>query len=190
MEDEYISELTQAASYFDAGNFPEALKLYMKLAEQGDITAINFLAWMFYSGTGVVKNVESAAYWYKKSTFLDDPYGWFMLGDIREKESNVEEALRCYNNASDLWFSPAMYRLGCFYARGKFVKKDILKAKHYFKEATNQGHFFAAREYHVLNIKHGKISEKIPSIFAFLYNVIEGSIVAIKTEGKDFRFLV
>ena len=56
-----------AASAYERKNYPVALKIFTKLAEQGDAAAQFNLGGMYRRGEGVPKNASQAAAWYRKA---------------------------------------------------------------------------------------------------------------------------
>ncbi|KAG2173631.1 hypothetical protein INT43_005049 [Umbelopsis isabellina] len=57
---------------YDSNNYKGAIKWFTRAAERGSTSAQRKLGYMYYTGTGVKKNLEFAAEWYHKSASEDN----------------------------------------------------------------------------------------------------------------------
>ena len=64
----------------------------------------------------------------------------FDLGESELKKGNIQKALKHYRKAVTREDEDALFKLGVFYFKGKYVKKDLRKALDYFKKASSLGH--------------------------------------------------
>ena len=63
----FADELSDADDAYMREDFPTAFKLYHKLADQGDLTGMFYVGYMFKKGMGVLQDYEQSVYWYNKA---------------------------------------------------------------------------------------------------------------------------
>src|SRR5690554_4202167 len=100
-----------AASAYERKNYPVALKIFTKLAEQGHAYAQFNLGVMYDSGEGVPKNASQAVTWYRKAAEQGDASAQFNLGVMY---ANGEGVPKDYVQAAK-WF---------YLGKAKGVKAD------------------------------------------------------------------
>ena len=61
-------DLEKAIVYREAGNYQEALQLFLQLSENGYVAAQMNLAEMYFLGQGLKKNNDTALYWACKAS--------------------------------------------------------------------------------------------------------------------------
>jgi len=64
----------------------------------------------------------------------------YNLGETALKAGDIQKALVHYKKAVSREDEDAMFKLGLFYYKGQYVKKDLEKAFNYFKQASKLGH--------------------------------------------------
>ena len=69
-----------AASAYERKNYPVALKIFTKLAEQGVASAQFALGFMYANGEGVPKDASQAVTWYRKAAEQGVAQAQFNLG--------------------------------------------------------------------------------------------------------------
>lgn len=120
-----------------------ALVALRKKAEAGDAQAQASLAWMYFSGEQVAKDLAEAAKWYRKAADQNDPVAQFNLGSMFAKGLGVErsekEAAVWYRRAAELGHAAAQANLGVLYANGEGVAKDDAEAVKWYRKAAGQG---------------------------------------------------
>ncbi len=87
-----------------------------------------------------------------------------------QKNNNMKKAYEFYKKAAQRKNETALFKLGSFYYKGIFVKKDYTKAKEYFQEASRLGHIKAFYNLGVLysNKKSGFLN------YTLAYKIFEG----------------
>src|SRR5690606_41292598 len=81
-----------AASAYERKNYPVALKIFTKLAEQGVAKAQVYLGFMYRQGEGVPKDASQAVTWDRKAAEQGDAQAQFSLGAMqREGEGGRRE---------------------------------------------------------------------------------------------------
>ena len=112
--------------------FEKAAMIYRALAYLGYPVAMYNYGNMLAHGRGVKKNIKRAVYWYGKAADQ-----WLVVAmcakamfltngpeDARDYKTTFELFLRAAESGDET----AMYQLGCFYMKGRHVKKDYEKA--------------------------------------------------------------
>ena len=125
-----------AASAYERKNYPVALKLFTKLAEQGDASAQFALGFMYDNGEGVPKDASQAVTWYRKAAEQGDAKAQFNLGFMYANGEGVpkdaSQAVTWYRKAAEQGVAQAQFNLGVMYANGEGVPKDYVQAAKWF----------------------------------------------------------
>ena len=116
----------------------KAFKYLKKAEELGSIAATNTIGLCYLNGLipSVPKNEEKAIKHFKKAAKEDYVYAYNNLGKIKEEKKDLEKAFKYYLFSANLEESWASNKLGEWYRKGIYVKKDEKKAYEYFKKAT------------------------------------------------------
>lgn len=90
-EDEFFALKRKADNAFNNSNYAAAAKLYIVLAEQGEVSAQTNLGWIFNNGKGVTKNLKEAIKWYRLAADQGNPVaqnglGSVYLDDVQDKQ--------------------------------------------------------------------------------------------------------
>jgi TPR repeat protein len=137
----------QGARLFADRKFAAAARSLQGAAETGYPRAQYQLGFLFYHGFGVEKDVDRAAYWFRRAAEQGDLDGQNMLGtsyrEGRGVEQDYDEALRWYHSAAEQGLWDAHYNLGFMYQQGYGVLKDMLAAASWYRRAAVQGHAMA-----------------------------------------------
>lgn len=70
----FADAFEQAMTSFDAQDYPSALVQFEALAQQGNVNAQSYLAFMYENGRGTPKNNKLMRYWYQKAAEQGDIY--------------------------------------------------------------------------------------------------------------------
>ena len=118
----------------------EAIKLWQKSADQGNLEALNSLAFNYSDENDSVKAFEL----WRKAAELGHSTAQYNLGVCYFTGSGVTEdkleALKWYRKAAEQGYSDAQYNLGEFYLNGEFVPEDKSEAVKWFRKAAQQSH--------------------------------------------------
>ena len=111
----------------------EAMKWYLKAAEQGDIYAQFNLALIFENGkNGVDQDYKEAMKYYRLAAEQGDAGAQFNLGFMYGKGEGAlrdyKESVKWYLKAAEQGHAKAQYNLGFMYVNGQGVKKDYSRA--------------------------------------------------------------
>lgn len=124
------------------GQYEVAYKAWLPLAESGYAKAQASIGWMFHSGHGVKKDLQTAAEWYRKAADQGHEIAQNNLGVFYEQglagPADAKKAAIWYQMAADQGYAYAQYNLGMLYAEGRGVAKDIEQAKYWLRIASRQ----------------------------------------------------
>ncbi len=70
----FAGAFEQAMNSFDAQDYSSAFVQFEALAQQGNVNAQSYLAFMYENGRGTPKNNELMRYWYQKAAEQGDIY--------------------------------------------------------------------------------------------------------------------
>lgn len=110
-------------------NLESAFEWFMKAAKANNPSAMTNLAQCYQTGRGVTQSAYEAVQWYTKATEMGSPFAMYNLGACHERGEGVfykdmQAALRYYESAADLGFTPARARLEDLQARIEKSKRN------------------------------------------------------------------
>ncbi|KAG0250836.1 copper transport protein ctr1 [Actinomortierella ambigua] len=121
----------------------EAIKWYLRAADQGSIEAQCKAGELFYHGCGTPMNLFVAAYWTRQAAAKGHPLAQYNLGWMYSNghgvERNYVEAVSWYRKSAEQKMAAAQYSLGVMYANGHGVKRDYTKAASWYSKSAEQG---------------------------------------------------
>ncbi len=115
-----------------------AFLLFHQSAKQGNLDALYRLGCMYADGIWVKQNFLKAFNLFHEAAEKGCAPAQFRLGEIYKANKDVRMAFIWYRQASLAKYPQALYRLGCMYADGIWVKQDFLKAFNLFHEAAEK----------------------------------------------------
>jgi TPR repeat protein len=125
-------------------NVANTLDELMLRAEQGDPIAQLRLAYLYFAGRGLPKNVALAAQWYRQSADQGNPRAQTVLGVLYENGQGVPQdyvqALHWYGQAAPQGFAPALHNLAVLFHMGRGVDQDYRQAAMLYRKAAEQGY--------------------------------------------------
>jgi Sel1 repeat len=128
----------QANQAFAAGDYQTALAGYQALAEKGDPVAEGALAYMYYTGSGVPKDVVTARHWYEKAAVDGDARSARNLGNHYllpdEGSPDYAEAFKWFTLAAGRGDAYSELELSILYEHGLGVARDTGAAQHWTGE--------------------------------------------------------
>ncbi len=135
--------------------YHEAVQLFQKSANQGNMCGEHYLAVMYQHGKGIKRDYSKALEYYKKSADKGYILAQSNLAVMYEKgkgtKINLSEAIRYYELSADGGDYIAQYNLGMIYYMGKSTTQDLVKAKELFKKACDNDHYLGCENYKLLN---------------------------------------
>jgi murein DD-endopeptidase MepM/ murein hydrolase activator NlpD len=132
-----------AQSAYDNGQFGEARRIWVPLAEAGDAEAQFRLGLLFDLGQGVRKDLATAYMWYRRAAEAGLAQAQFNVAVMQDSglvgPRNTVEAARWYRKAAVQGHHRAQYNLAQLYASGDGVPSNIAKAKAWYRVAAHGG---------------------------------------------------
>ena len=114
-------------------DYKTAHRLWLPLAEQGNVEAQYELGLMYEQGQGVPQDYKEAVKWYRLSVEQGYAKAQSVLGFMYHKGHGVlqdyKEAVKWFRLAAEQGFAIAQYNLGLMYVKGKGVPKDHVDRK-------------------------------------------------------------
>jgi hypothetical protein len=146
--------LDDALRHYESGQYDQAAKALVPLAEGGDAVAQSKLSIMYFYGHGVPEDEALAMKWARRSADqgnLDAMYfvgTMFVFGDEIPKtvDDPDMEAARWFFEAASRGHAEAEYGLGLLFLAGKGVVQDQEEAMRWIQRAADSGHA-AARSF-------------------------------------------
>jgi len=120
-----------------------ALQYFNKAKKLKCSNAYNSLGLILKNGNfpHINKNISKAISMFEKAIELGNIYAYNNLGKIYENQKDYEKAFKYYIIAADNEESWAANKIGEFYYKGIFVKKDLKKAFEYFSKSSDSTKF-------------------------------------------------
>ena len=160
---------------------------YLKIAEElGSIAAINTIGLCYLNGTipSISKNIDKAIKYFEKASKNDYVYAHNNLGRIYEEKENYEKAFEHYSFAASLEESWSSNKLGQWYRKGIYVKKDTKKAYEYYNKAievpknilNHWAYFNLAKYYYLEGDYEANIEKDIDKAIKYFEKALDGGI--------------
>ncbi len=111
-----------------------ALILLKKAFNGGVQSSASKIGYIFQKGGIIKRNIDSAAFWYKKVLSNNDKYAIYNMAVIDESKRDIESTIAGYKKGAEANIDVASQRLGEIYFKGIGLKTDIDKAKIWFKK--------------------------------------------------------
>ena len=128
----FAGDFEQGVEAAARGDYQSALALWKPLAESGHVDAQFNLGLMYDHGTGVSRDLSTAAGWYRRAAEAGDRTAQSFLGEMYAKgqgvEQSFEHAARWYEMAALKGDTRSQYNLGSLYASGRGVPLDDVYA--------------------------------------------------------------
>ncbi len=134
----------------DRKDYGEAMRWYLKAADQENTKAPIFIGRLYAMGKGVPRDPAEAMRWLRKAADEADAEAQLEIGILYEKGSGVPqdhaEAERWFRNAvaqfrkaADQGDALAQNHIGVIYANGWGVSKDYAEAMRWYRKAADRG---------------------------------------------------
>jgi TPR repeat protein len=132
----------QADALEDQGKYAEALTLYLKAAEKGDVYGMESVG-TYYQNGFVTQDYDKAFKYNSAAAAKGNEFAECNLGVDYDMgwgtERNYSEALRYYRLSADQGDATCQYNLGRMFYMGTGVDQDYTEAIRNFKLAADQG---------------------------------------------------
>ncbi len=132
----------QCRNHFLHGQYSIAEESCLKAADDGNIDAQKWLAFLYTKGKGVAQDYKKAFYWRKKAAKAGDPNSQYHIGRFFQLGNGVEMDL----NKARYWYEKAaikgdvngLYAMGNLYRQGIGVEIDLPKAYGWYSLAAEK----------------------------------------------------
>lgn len=138
------AQLFLGVDYEYQKDYEKAIYWFEKAGAQGCGESLFTIGKFYFDGLGVEQNSQKAFEYWLKAAQLGDDVAMVWVGNIywlgfEVVDVDYYEAFRYYKMAAELGNSDGQYHVGDCYQRGLGVKKDIEKAKEWYRHAAAQG---------------------------------------------------
>ncbi len=137
------AELEDGFQAFSTGNYEQALRLWLPLAEKDNADAQYNLGILYMKGLGVEKNLKTAFIWYKRASANGHTDAMYNLGTMYNKGKVIyrspKDANKWWLKAAERGNAAAQVNIAGDYAYGRNLGKDVDKAISWWKKSAQQG---------------------------------------------------
>ena len=149
-DEQYLLGLAYETGSAGTTNYAEAVKWYLKAAQQGIPEAQNNLGWIYLNGYGgVSKNVDEGVKWLTKAAENGNMQAsgrlafHYLFGENKNENKNIQEALRWFRFGAGRGDVSLQKSLALFLKDGNYpfndVEKDPNEAAKWYLRAAKQG---------------------------------------------------
>lgn len=131
--------LADAQRAYYAKNYAKAVKLYVPLANNGDVVAQYSLGVMYENGEGVPQDLKEAAQWYQMAAEQGNAKAQIIIGFRYANDKNFKEAVIWYRQAAEFGNASVQYVLGVKHDNGLGVSQNYIEAFKWYRMAAEQG---------------------------------------------------
>ena len=146
-EGQLILGLCYLGKFGSDKNEDEAIKCFIKAAEQGYDVAQYSLAVCYDNGDGIEKDKEKAFYWYKQAAEQGYDVAQYSLAVCYDNGDGIgkdkEKAFYWYEQAAKQGRVEAQNQLAICYDKGKGIEQDKEKAIYWYEQSAKQGYDYA-----------------------------------------------
>ena len=128
-----------ALSFFEAGQFAEAVRFYKRAAEQGFFAAQYDLAVCFEQGKGTEVNLAEAERWYRKGVDRGEAPSQNNLAGLFSREGRHRETFELVKLSAQQGYSVAEMNLGLCYEYGSGTSRSPEEARRWYASAAAKG---------------------------------------------------
>ena len=135
----FAGALEDGFAAFGRGEFDQAFRHWMPLAQAGDPVAQFNIGILFEQGRGAAQDPAEAMRWYLRAAKTGDVVSQFKLGLIYAEgegfSQNYSEAAKWYLLAAESNHVRAQFRVGTMYANGQGLPQDLGLATAWYERA-------------------------------------------------------
>ncbi len=188
-----IGEKAMAGPFEDAlaaskqGDYANAFRLWLPLAQQGNPSAQHNIGIMLDRGKGVARDSAAAVQWWRRAAIQGFTAAQSSLGFAyvtgRGVTPDLSEAIKWYRRAADSGDAYAQSNLGAAYGEGKGVPQDWVASTKWYRLAAEQGHPIAQSNLGVAYANGQGIARDYVQAYKW-YCLAISSFPASDTEGR------
>jgi hypothetical protein len=171
-------QLEDGQAAYRRGDFAEAMRLWLPLAQQGNADAQFALGRMYEKGQGVPHNFEAEVMWYRKAADHGNADAQSIVGDLLRTGIGIEpqnygklgpvdysQALIWLHKAADRGNADALTSLGWMYVLGEGVPQDYAQAHMWWNLAASRAPVGQARD-NAVELRRGIETQMTPAQIA------------------------
>jgi TPR repeat protein len=121
----------------------QALKWFLKAAEQGNVVAQYKIGYMFESGEGVERDYKQAMEWYLKAANQGHSDAQSQVHRLQRQQKDVQQVMDAIRVAAEQGNTFAQLQLGVCFHLGSGVERDSKQAMEWYQKAADQGNHTA-----------------------------------------------
>lgn len=151
--------------YWERGDKPKAMELYLRAAELGNASAQCNLGISYLQAEA--PNTEQALKWLHKASVCGNVRAQYQLalclhrgGDGRVR-SNMKEAAKWYMKAAEGGYVRAMYNISLCFSFGEGLTRNHQLARKWMKRAADRGHSKAQFEHGLALFSEGDMMKAV-----------------------------
>ena len=132
-----------AFNYYEDGEYETAFRMFLEMAENGDVECQSIVGKMFLAGEGTAANQEEAYFWFDRAALnhhVDAFVGLAAIADIRGDRNDAYQRIKAAANGGNI---TGRYRLAVMYETGYLGKPDMVKAVREYRRAADDWHLLA-----------------------------------------------
>ena len=133
-------EDAQAAARLVDVSPEEGFARLLDIANRGSLYGMNHIAWCYWAGTGITKDIGQAEAWWRRAYEDGSDRGLLEYGALLVREGREEEAAKVYDAGWQRGFAPAVYRLVRMRLRPTLSLSERLTWKPSLQWAADAGH--------------------------------------------------
>ncbi len=176
-----------------SGDYLKAIQELTDLVEAENPKALYLMGYIYYNGTGLLKNDQTAYQYFQRAADLDDAGGLSYIGYFYDKgivvESNPKKAIEYYERAVEYGDNTAMVNLGVMYALGRGVEQNYDKAFELLSKAdTNESDIASLYLGHMYNNGQGVIKDQKKAVEYYQKSASAGNLDAHQMLGYLYHF--
>jgi TPR repeat protein len=139
-------------------NSEKAFMWFVKASNFGDKISKHMIGEMYQNGIGINENMSESLKWFKSAADQGNVYSAIAILRLRESGKKIDDgsinyALRRLEQLARGGNAIAIKALGMIYLEGKFVTKDVYKAKSWLKKSALLGDVFSRNKLNELEMK-------------------------------------
>lgn len=189
-DDTGAGTVADAKRLYESGKHREALELYLRLAEGGNVECQAFVGWIYSGGArGVEQDWKQARTWLSRAAESGKADILYLLAVADHNLHDYKGAIKSYQKAAELGYSAAYYQLGRMHRAGTGFDQNKDKAYELFDEAAKRGHLFARREIAFALMTGYKGLAQVPKgLMLYLRNIVQAFRTAMKDPYSEKTF--
>lgn len=163
------ASLNEAEVAFQKGNYPVALEIWTKMAEEGSASALSGIGILLLTGNGVSKDEPKARDYLRRAAALGDSRGQSALGLALYNgwggTRDEAEGVKWMHKAAEQGRHQAQHNLAQAYFNGRGVSQDLEQAAYWYQRAAKLGNLESQTQLALLYAAGRGVKQNYPKSF-------------------------